>query len=51
MRTVRPTFTELVDWLDGRLGTGEAEAVASFVAEGDPLTLESVEWKIGRAHV
>ncbi len=44
MRTVRPTFTELVDWLDGRLGTGEAEAVASFVAEGDPLTLESVEW-------
>ena len=44
MTHARPTFTELVDWLDGRLVGDEAEALASYVAEGDPLTLESVEW-------
>lgn len=44
MTTLRPTFTELVDWLDGRLGGDQAQAVASYVAEGDPSTLESVEW-------
>lgn len=47
MTTVRPSFTELVDWLDGRLDVDEAEAVASYVAEGDPQTLESVEWILG----
>jgi len=42
--TTRPSFTELVDWLDGRLATEAAEDVASYVAVGDPATLESVEW-------
>lgn len=44
MMTARPTFTELIDWLDGRLATDAAEELASYVAVGDPSTLESVEW-------
>lgn len=44
MMTARPTFTELVDWLDGRLSPEAADAVATSVSSGDPVTVESVEW-------
>jgi hypothetical protein len=44
MMTVRPTFTELLDWIEGRLPDEAAEAVASYVASGDPATAASVAW-------
>ncbi|GAA1501631.1 hypothetical protein [Nocardioides humi] len=42
--TTRPTFTELLDWVEGRLAGDRADAVASYVAAGDPATTASVEW-------
>ncbi|WP_436701263.1 hypothetical protein [Nocardioides sp. BYT-33-1] len=42
--TARPTFTELVDWVEGRLADDAAAAVAAYVASGDPSTTASVAW-------
>lgn len=44
MNSGRPSFTDLLDWVEGRLVPERADAVASYVAQGDPLTVESVEW-------
>jgi hypothetical protein len=44
MNGLRPTFTELLDWVEGRLGPDHADAVASYVATADGATLETVEW-------
>lgn len=44
MNGLRPTFTELLDWVDGRLSDDHAEAVATYVATADAATLETVQW-------
>jgi hypothetical protein len=44
MKTTRPTFTELLDWVEGRLAPERADAVATYVATADPETAETVEW-------
>ena len=40
----KPTFTDLLDWVEGRLTPEQADQVASHVESGDPATLESVDW-------
>ncbi|MDQ6525655.1 hypothetical protein RB608_18700 [Nocardioides sp. LHD-245] len=42
--TARPTFTELLDWIEGRLTDEAAAAVATYVDSGDPATSASVAW-------
>lgn len=44
MNSARPSFTDLLDWVEGRLVPERADAVASYVAHADPMTAESVEW-------
>ncbi len=39
-----PTFTALVDWLEGRLAPDEHAAVAQAVASGDQHTRDAVAW-------
>lgn len=39
-----PTFTELLDWAEGRLDAHRAEQVAAHVAEADPATARTVAW-------
>jgi len=40
----KPTFTDLLDWVEGRLSPERSDEVRSYVDSGDPTTLESVEW-------
>jgi hypothetical protein len=40
----QPTFTELLDWLEGRLDDAAGADVADRVAHGDRETTEAVEW-------
>ncbi|WGX95226.1 hypothetical protein [Nocardioides sp. L-11A] len=42
--TARPTFAELLDWVEGRLSDEAAAAVAAYVDSGDPATSASVAW-------
>lgn len=44
MTTVPPKFTELADWVDGRLEPGHAEDVARRVTESGPDTEATVAW-------
>jgi hypothetical protein len=39
-----PTFTELLDWLEGRLDERRGAEVADLVAHADPETAETVAW-------
>ncbi|WP_183095910.1 hypothetical protein [Nocardioides stalactiti] len=40
----RPTFTDLLDWVEGRLAPEQADVVAAYVATADDATMETVEW-------
>ncbi|NYJ01416.1 hypothetical protein HNR19_002114 [Nocardioides thalensis] len=42
--TARPSFTELVDWVEGRLVPERADAVTAYVDTADPETADAVEW-------
>lgn len=44
MLTGRPSFTELLDWVEGRLAPEQADAVAAYVATADEATTETLEW-------
>lgn len=44
MNAARPSFTDLLDWVEGRLVPERAEAVQAYVATADPATTETVEW-------
>lgn len=44
MTTDRPSFTDLLDWVEGRLVPERADTVSSYVAHADPVTAESVAW-------
>jgi hypothetical protein len=39
-----PTFAELLDWLEGRLESAEAEAMAGRVVAGGEATRRTVSW-------
>ena len=40
----KPTFTDLLDWVEGRLQPEQSELVAAYVDTADPATLETVDW-------
>ena len=40
----KPTFTDLLDWVEGRLQPEQSDQVAAYVDTADPATLETVEW-------
>ena len=40
----RPTLTQILDWLEGRLTHSAAARVASAVETGDAATLDDVRW-------
>lgn len=42
--TARPSFTELVDWAEGRLVPERADAVSAYVDAADAETIDAVEW-------
>lgn len=42
--THHPTFTDLVDWVEGRLSGQAADRVGTYVARGDAATAETVSW-------
>ncbi|HYG93843.1 MAG TPA: hypothetical protein VD859_09675 [Nocardioides sp.] len=42
--TGRPTFTVLLDWLEGRLDGARAAEVAAYVGAADEETRDRVEW-------
>jgi hypothetical protein len=42
--TENPTFEQLVDWLEGRLPTEEAQKIAGLVAAGDAAVQADVAW-------
>jgi hypothetical protein len=44
MRAARPSFTDLLDWVEGRLVPERADAVTAYVATADPDTAETVQW-------
>lgn len=44
MNTEKPTFAELLDWLEGRLGAEEAEQIESRLQHADGSTLAELEW-------
>jgi hypothetical protein len=44
MMTGRPTFTDLLDWVEGRLDPEHEDAVAAYVAGADAATLDTLEW-------
>lgn len=45
MNATRPSFTELLDWVEGRLAPPErADAVTTYVETADAETLETIEW-------
>lgn len=44
MSTPRPSFTDLLDWVEGRLVADRADAVTAYVERGDAATAETVEW-------
>jgi hypothetical protein len=43
-RSEQPTFTELLDWLEGRLDDRQSADVADRVAHADESTAETVAW-------
>ncbi len=40
----KPTFTDLLDWVEGRLQPEQSDQVAAYVDTADPAALETVEW-------
>ncbi len=40
----RPTFTNLVDFVEGRLEPGASAAIEQYLAAGDPDATATVEW-------
>ena len=44
MMAARPSFTDLLDWVEGRLAPEHADAVTAFVATADAETAETVAW-------
>lgn len=42
--SARPSFTELVDWVEGRLVPERVDAVAAYVDAADAETADAVEW-------
>lgn len=40
----KPTFTDLLDWVEGRLQAEQSDQVSAYVDAADPATLETVEW-------
>lgn len=44
MRAARPSFTDLLDWVEGRLVPERADAVTAYVDSGDAGTAETVQW-------
>jgi hypothetical protein len=40
----RPSFTDLLDWVEGRLPVEQADAVSAYVATADPAVQETVAW-------
>ncbi|HYP43749.1 MAG TPA: hypothetical protein VEQ66_00940 [Propionibacteriaceae bacterium] len=41
---VRPSFPQLVDWVEGRLDQTTADGVSQAVVSGDPQTVAAVDW-------
>lgn len=42
--TGRPSFTELLDWVEGRVDEARADELATYVSTADAATRETVEW-------
>ncbi len=40
----KPTLTDLLDWVEGRLSEERSDQVSAYVDTADPTTLETVEW-------
>lgn len=45
----RPSFAELVEWIEGRLAPDDAASIADLLARGDAETTAAVRW-LGRFH-
>ncbi len=44
MSTERASFTDLLDWVEGRIDPERAELVEALVQEDDPETAETIAW-------
>jgi hypothetical protein len=44
MMTGKPTLTDLLDWVEGRLAPERSDQVSAYVDTADPTTLETLDW-------
>jgi hypothetical protein len=40
----KPTLTDLLDWVEGRLSPERSDQISAYVDTADPATLETIEW-------